>query len=269
MRLFDYKDYKNYLTDFFDATGRSGKRSAFSKAIGCQPAYLSRVLNGEAHLSPEQVDKASEFLGHTREEEKFFFFLVLWNRAGTPSLRKKIGDEIKELRDQHLLLKNRVSLRQPLPPDSQVTYYSAWYYTAVHMLFDIDEAWTPDLIASTLGLSLKRVSEVLSFLSENGLIQRTTSGYKILERETHIDSQSPLVAKHHINWRVKAIQSLEHGREESLHYSSVISVANKDIPKIREIMVDAIERIRRTVKISQPEETLYSYCLDLFPLSER
>src|SRR5687767_3647885 len=101
-RIFDYDDYKKYLKQVFDAEGaaRSGKRTAFSKALGCQPAYLSRVLNADAQLSLEQVDRASQFLGHAPDEQKYFFFLVLWNRAGTSTLKKKLGEELKEIQER-------------------------------------------------------------------------------------------------------------------------------------------------------------------------
>jgi uncharacterized protein (TIGR02147 family) len=269
--LFDFTDYKQYLTSRFDSGDspkRTGQRSAFAKALGCQPAYLSRVLNAEAHLSPEQAEKASAFLGHTAEEERYFFYLVLWGRAGTRSLRAKLAAELEEIKKGHLVLKNRIALRQPLSLDRQVTYYSAWYYTAVHMLLDIQTSWTPALIARALGLSMARVSEILSFLTESGLIEQTPKGYRLLERQTHLDAESGLVSKHHVNWRLRAIQSLEGAHADSLHYSSVVTVARKDVPRIREIMLSAIEEIRKTVRATKAEDTLYSYCLDLFPIGE-
>jgi uncharacterized protein (TIGR02147 family) len=269
--VFEYQDYKKYLREQFqsESHARSGQQTAFSKAIGCQPAYLSRVLNGDAHLSPEQADKASHFLGHSPREERYFFFLVLGNRAGTQSLKSRIAGELKAMKEESSQLKSRVPLFQPLSLEGQTTYYSAWYYATIHMLFDIKETWTPNRIAETLGLSLKRVQEVLSFLTQNGLLNLTSKGYEIQERETHVDADSPLVAKHHINWRMKAIQNLERNDRDSLHYSSVVTVSRKQIPKIREILVSAIADIRKTVRDTEPEDTLYSYSLDLFPVTDK
>lgn len=270
-KVFEYVDYKAYLKNRLDGGGgpRSGKRTAFARALGCQAAYLSRVLNGDAQLSLEQADRASQFFGHAAEEERFFFYLVLWNRAGTLSLRKKLATELASLKESQLQLKNRVPLQQPLALDRQVTYYSAWYYTAVHMLLDIDADWTPDRIARALGLSLERTQQVLAFLVESGLVERARDGYRIREKQTHLDAGSPLVSRHHINWRMRAIGHLESGEADGLHYSSVITVAREDIPKIREILLSAIEQVRGTVRATGPEEVLYSYALDLFPVGQR
>jgi hypothetical protein len=81
----------------------------------------------------------------------------------------------------------------------------------------------------------------------------------------HLGTDSPLLAKHHSNWRVKAIQSLDHAHPENLNYSSVVSIAHRDAQEVRNILLQAIEKIRAVVRPST-EEGVYCYCLDLFKI---
>jgi hypothetical protein len=75
-----------------------------------------------------------------------------------------------------------------------------------------------------------------------------------------------MISKHHTNWRMQAIQSLEREAESELHYSSVITVSEGDAVKIREALVKAIEQVRLIVKPSK-DEALYCYNLDLFKVT--
>ncbi len=68
MTLFDYSDYKKYLSDRL----KTGTKSKFAACIGCQPSFLSQVLGGSPDLSLEQGILANEFFGHTGAETQFF-----------------------------------------------------------------------------------------------------------------------------------------------------------------------------------------------------
>ena len=71
--------------------------------------------------------------------------------------------------------------------------------------------------------------------------------------------------KHHTNWRIKAIQSLDNKNDTDMHYSGVITCSHQDIEKIREVMLSAIQEIKALIRESQ-DETLFVYSLDLFGL---
>ena len=61
------------------------------------------------------------------------------------------------------------------------------------------------------------------------------------------------------------MSALERETQSELHYSSVIGVAHNDLPRIREVLVKAIEQVRTIVKDSK-DEAIYCYDLDLFGL---
>lgn len=72
-----------------------------------------------------------------------------------------------------------------------------------------------------------------------------------------------MISKHHANWRLQAIQSLEREQPDELHYSSAVTISKEHVPEIRKILVGAIEQVRAIVKNS-PEKCLYCYSFDLF-----
>ncbi|HLE01689.1 MAG TPA: DUF4423 domain-containing protein [Bdellovibrionota bacterium] len=113
-------------------------------------------------------------------------------------------------------------------------------------------------------LSIPQIQGILDLLVRCGLAVQEEGRYRTGTVSIHLGEGSPMLSKHHTNWRMRAIHDLDNGRPEGhLHYSSVVSIAREDVPKAREILLGAIEEIRRVVKDSK-ENSVYAYCLDLF-----
>lgn len=72
-----------------------------------------------------------------------------------------------------------------------------------------------------------------------------------------------MIKSHHTNWRVQSINSLGQGASDKINYTSVVSCGVKDIEKIKEVMVKALQQIRDIVRDS-PSEEIYCYNLDFF-----
>ena len=81
----------------------------------------------------------------------------------------------------------------------------------------------------------------------------------------HLDKNSPMIYKHHTNWRLEGIKALESQNNDNLHYSSILAIAREDAQKIKQMLLKALEDIEPVVAPS-PEEELYSLCMDLFKL---
>jgi len=266
--IFDYKDYKKYLNDLIASKPKGGRgiRSTLASAMGCQTAYITRVLNGSAHISLEQAQKANRFFSHSDDEADFFLLMVLNTRAGTVDLKKQISKHIDTVLQKRLILKDRLDVKRTLSRVDQATYYSAWYYGAIHMMLTVPRFQNKEVIAEKLNLRIKKVSEVLEFLTSVGLAVGTHGVYKVGTTRIHLENDSPMISKHHTNWRIRAIDSMDKKDErEDLHYSSVVSVSNDDIYKIKSIMIKAIEEIRAVVKESK-EESVACYTMDFFDI---
>ena len=265
--LFEYKDYKHYLKDLVKQKPKQGHgfKSAMATAIRCQSAYISRVLNGNAHLSLEQAHELNQFLGHSEEEAEFFILLVLYTRAGTQILKNFFLKKINHALNKRLILKERFKVKMTLAAEDQARYYSSWPYAAIHIATSIPQLETKKAISDYLDLPLPKVSEILDFLCRTGLVIKKGDHFTIGKTRIHLGSDSALISQHHTHWRIKAIQNLDQKQEDTLHYSSMISLSKEDIQKIKTKLVKTIEEYNAIVKDSKEEE-LRCLTLDFFGL---
>jgi len=265
--ILEYLDYKKYLNDWINqrSSGGRGERSRIAEILRCNVAYVSRVLNGGAHLSSEQAHAMNSYLQHSSDEADFFLLLVHYSRAGTVDLQNYYLTKIRAEIERKNVLKNRLDYSRVLSKVDQTTYFSAWYYAAIHLLLAIPELQTKENIARYLRLPPKRVGQVLEFLVTSGLAIERKGSFKTGPTSIHLGNDSSMISKHHSNWRLQAIQSLEKERPDELHYSSAVTVAQEDVAEVRKIIISAIEQIRSVVKSSR-DERLYCYSMDLFEL---
>jgi uncharacterized protein (TIGR02147 family) len=263
--VFEYLDYKLYLSNWIADRPNAGRgeRSRIAEHLHCQLAYISQVLAGSAHFSFEQGEALNHLLSHTDDEAEFFLLLIHLERSGTSELKKRIKKKIKEILDRRLILKNRLTFEKSLNREDQMFYYSAWHYAAIHMAIAIPELRSREKLAQTFQLSLATVTKTLDFLTSRGLIDEKKGVYSIGDSRIHLENDSPMISKHHTNWRMQAIQSLTKEKEQDLHYSSVITISESDVPKVRETLVKAIESVREIIRPSQ-DEKVFCYCIDLF-----
>lgn len=265
--IFDFREYKPFLISWIRSRPHKGhgSKAAMARAVGCQTAYISQVILGPAHLSAEQAEKLAQFFKFTEDETEYFLLLVQKDRAGTETLRIHCLRKIGKIQDHRAQLKSRIDPEVQLKSAAQVTYFSSWIYSAVHVLTTIPTFQTRERISSRLQLPLPVIDEVLKFLVASQLVKKDGGTLKPGMARLHLPHDSPLVGRHHINWRLQAIRDLEIRNDESLHYSSCVSISKKDAADIREQLLKMIERAKAQIKAS-PEEELYSLCLDFFEL---
>lgn len=264
--IFEHRNYKSYLKQWVERPGRRrGERSRMAEALRCHTAYISQVLNGHADFSLEQGALLNRHLEHSADESHFFLLLLQLARAGNAELRDYFQKQIDQVHDSRMVLKNRLEVNKALSKEDQMTFYSSWHYGAIHVLISVPQFQTKESLAHVLRLPIEKVNEMLSFLEKIGLAVQDGLRWKMGTSSVFIDSSSPMIGKHHTNWRIQAMQSLDRLDIEDLHYSAPISLSKDDFQKIREMFVDVIRRAREIVKPSK-EEIAACYCLDLFKI---
>src|SRR5262249_17994376 len=105
--------------------------------------------------------------------------------------------------------------------------------------------------------------KVIHFLTRHGLVEEKDGAFTRGSSQVFLGTDSLMVNTHLTNWKNRTIHSLESVEKNDLHYASVVTVSESDIPKIKETLLKAIESVRKIVKDS-PEEDLFCYTLDLF-----
>lgn len=267
-QLFDFVDYKSYLSAKLGAkSARRGLKSALAKALFCQPAYISQVLNDHAHFSLEQAYDLNEFLGHTKEESHFFILLLQRDRAGKKNLKSYYSEQIQEVLNRRMSLTKRLGTQNTLSEEDKNTYYSSWHYLAIHIALSVPYLQTKEALVQYFQLPLKKVLTILEFLVSVGLAQQVGDKFTTDNSLIRIGSESSHIQKHHSNWRNQAVDSLDREDLYDLHYSAVFSLSQSDIRKLKDKMLENIKEYVSVIRESKEEE-VYSLCLDFFSLSK-
>jgi uncharacterized protein (TIGR02147 family) len=263
--VYEYRDYKACFLDLInaDAPTSRGRRKAIAQAVGCQVSHVTTVLSGAGHFSQEQTEAVCRYFGLDAHETEFMLSLVQFNRAGTESLKKFYERLLCQKQENFAGLKSRFRMPDSLKTEEEGLYYSSWQSGAAHVLLSSPKFNSRDAIAEKLKLPSARVDEILAFLVRAGLAEKKHQKFAIGRSLIHLDKKSPLISRHHANWRMRAIQSLDDGEADELHYSSVFSLAKSDVPKVREIFAQALTEALKIISKS-PEETIASICLDVF-----
>lgn len=104
-------------------------------------------------------------------------------------------------------------------------------------------------------------------ISDPYLASSEGGGLQVGATRIHLGNDSSLISKHHTNWRIQAIRSLDREdrtqQNEDLHYSSVVSLSAADVLKIKAMLVETIESFNATVAPSK-EELVQCLALDFF-----
>ena len=77
-KCFEFTDYKAFMKQVEEARSsvQRGFRSKLAVELGVQNAYVSKVLNGDAHFSLEQGIRLCDFLGLEGDERQFLIWLI-------------------------------------------------------------------------------------------------------------------------------------------------------------------------------------------------
>lgn len=267
MSVFRYDSYKNFLRDELALRKRPGLMTDLASQVGCDRTYLSQVLSGKAQLTPDHALTLAEAWALSAEEADFFLLLVLKERSGLPKAKQKIVEKLEKARKENLNLSKAIQTKEPtidLPDALKLSYYSNWKFPAAHILTSIPEQ-TLGKIAQALYSTEEETASVLQTLGEMGLIEKTGGRYHHRSGNLHIPADSPLVSFHHLQWRMRAIDSAS--SKKGTHYTDVFSVSASDLPALQALLLSFIEKMRKRVSASGTETALAFTC-DLFQVGE-
>lgn len=270
VNIFSYTDYKAYLkaTEEERASLQRGFRSRLAETLECQNAYVSQILNTHANFSLEQALKVAAFLQLKEQETRYFLLLVEHSRAATPALQAYFKKDIDALRAKFLNLKERVPDATDLSLENQNIYYSSWVYATTHMMLTIPEYRTIQKISSALRVEEEIISEVMLFLVSSGLAKEVKGQFLPGVTQIHLGKDSPHIRQLHLNWRIRAVQSLTSDKEHDVHYSTVSTLSYEDAEKLKAKLVQTIEDYVKVIGPSK-EQTVYNFNLDFYSLVKK
>ena len=195
--------------------------------------------------------------------------LVGLGRAGSKLLEEHYLAQIEETQRKRSQIKARINADHSLSPETQMRYYSAWYYSAIHVATSVPQYQSRDAIAAALGLAPGLVSECLEFLVSRGLVIPKGDRFVIGPVRMHLGSDSPMISRLHANWRLQSLQSLERptsSKPMDLHYSTVLTLSHVDAKGVRDLLLRTVDETEAIFRPS-PEEVVYCVGIDWFRVS--
>jgi uncharacterized protein (TIGR02147 family) len=261
MSVFEYLDYKAFLAAQLKAHRRErGYQAKMAKAASCNSSYLSSVVRGSNHLTPDHADGLCRFWHFSDLESGYFLTLVHLARAASKGLRERLQKQAATLRKQQERLDQRLGRTQAeMAIEQAARYYSAWYFSAIHFLVGIPRFQSPRAIAERLQLSMDLVHATLASLAEMGLVRREAEHWARTEHNLHLSQDSSMAAIGHTHWRQRSVMRFPEETERGLFYSGLHTLSAEEFRQVKELLTNSLARTREIVGESKDEEL---YCLN-------
>lgn len=264
MRVYECDDYKAYLANKIEENKMvKGYRGFLAEAANCKKSFISQVLNSHVHFTPDHAASLAEFWRLTAAETTFFIDLVLYARAGAPALKKVIHERLQLTKTEQTELSTRLRWESISDTEIQQTFFSSWYWSAIHVIVAIQKYSSAQAIAARLGLPISLVEDAIEKLSQWKLIEKTKLGWKVTENKIHLPRASAMNEMNHLNWRHRALTSLQKQESSALHYSMVFALSLEDFEKLKELLLQFLEGAHGLIGPS-PSEEIMGFTCDLF-----
>lgn len=178
--VFEYDDYRRFLSDFFAYKKASQKDYSFavfaSKANLASRSHVKKIIDGDRPLSSENIPKFCAALNLTGDESIFFEALVKFNLC-------KDTDSKRHYYEQLRASSRKVKCEWVDLSDRHLELFKNWYVIPVLEVFDLElEDYSLGGISKIFGskISPKEVGHALTVLEDLGFIKRDSnekSGY--------------------------------------------------------------------------------------------
>lgn len=265
--LFEYLSYHSFLEDFL-VSKKSEKEwfslRYFADKIGVDQGNLVRVFQGKRHLSPAAVQRLTSYLDLDGRRAEYFGTLVQFNKAKTDAKARALFDKLMTIAAPEA---------QVLNPQ-QYEFYKKWYHTAIYNLMDcydfrgdfallakqINPAITPlqaqESIALLVSLQLIKPRADGRYVQTHNMI---SSGEEWKSFAVHTFQEATLRL---------ALHSLENHPRSVRDFSTMsMSIAAKDLEKIRELTREFRKSVLKVVQESNPADSVYHLNMQLFPMT--
>jgi uncharacterized protein (TIGR02147 family) len=255
VNIFAYTSYREIFQHWLAErpNGGRGSGSKLAAHLKVSTVLVSQVLRGTRTLQLDHAFGVAEYMGLTAQETEYFMLLVQHEHAGTLTYRAYLKGKIEQKRSVAKEVQSRVARDIQLSEEIRARFYSHWHYSAIRLLTDIPATQTPASIARRLNLEMSRVNEILAFLEANKLCTHHAGRFKMAVKSTHLESSSPWIYSRQLQWRQKAIQSMERTDPRSIYYTGPMVLSQEDAAWVREKLLEAIREITERARDSKSE----------------
>jgi uncharacterized protein (TIGR02147 family) len=242
MKIFEFDDYREFIRFRVESSPRKGhgQYRKIADFLAIPTSLVSQIMSGVRELNLESAALLIEYFTLTELEADYFLNLVELARAGNEPLRLRIRARLKEAREKGSQIKQRIRHERELSNEESQQFYSQWFYSGVRLMTSIPGMNTPDRIAAALKLQPNAVAKVLEFLSTTGLCIEREGEFFLGPQSTHVSNDSPIVLRHHMNWRVKTLAQLTHPKPHEMIFTGPVTLSNEARMEVKQRLLQLI-----------------------------
>ena len=268
--VYDYKDYRKYIADYYTeqkSVGGFSWRIFAEMAKFSSPVFLKLVCEAKSGLSKKAAVRVATAMGLEDFEKEYFVLLVAYNQAKKPTAKKDYFNSLQEI-----IIENHVGILEK----SLYQYYSNWIHSAIRELASSINSVTPSEIAKLLQteVNVEAISESLRFLTKNGLLRKSTIKGQYALGQKAI-STGPLstsimaVRNLHRQMGLLALDSLDNVPVAERNFSTLtLGLTEESYQSVVKEFANFRRRIMAIATRSPSTERVYELNLQLFPLSK-
>ncbi len=266
MKITEAATYREVLHAQIRKNPQRGYKGELAVAMRIHSSYLTRVISGDVHLTPDQAADLAGFWKLSERETRAFLLLVMRERAGSPALRKSLDQQLAEIRAQDTKLSTQIEVEEGVEDDHSL-YYSSWHYPAIHVLLLNPLTRSAEKLSSMLQLPRNVVLTALAELVRMRLAEKTSgTEWRPIVRDMHLPDQEMWAPINHASWRQKAALRIAERRKDELHYSGVHTCTKGDHERIRKLWMNTLLECRKIASDSPGDDENFVLLFDVFSL---
>lgn len=266
--LYEYLDYRLYLRDWLAdkqaQNSRYSMRLAASK-IGCDPAFLLRIMQGKKNPSTKLTFQLGQLLALQGKAMEYFELLVKLSKAESHVERSHLIERLSLMRKSKLRSLDA----------AQYAYFDKWYYTAIRELLDFYpfRGNFQDLARMVMPpIKPSEAQKAIEILMELGMVSRNADG--LYERTDAVLTtgegwRSVAIANYQMRLIDLAKEAFERFPEDERNFSTLtLSVSN---PTYRRIVDNLIAFRREALELAKQDtagDRVWQFNFQIFPLSK-
>lgn len=268
MNIFDFDSYISYISKKIDFHNKKrGYQSELARAAKCQTSYFSAVLQGKVFLTPDQASALCDFWSLTDAESEYFLGLVIYARAGSPSLKKRISKKLALLRDRGREVGSAIEILEgdsvPLSSEDRSFFHKNWLCAAVYGAARIDALKTTEEIARYLNISHDVLSIVVNRLEKMGLLQWNGDRWTTIDNTVLAKNLTDHILFHHSLQERARFKNLVN-QSNDFCYSFLGTCSLKAFEEVKIMIREVMNAQMKLLNAEQKEETVVGFCYDVF-----
>jgi uncharacterized protein (TIGR02147 family) len=234
---------------------------SFAQALNLKPSHLSCILKRKKGLSLHSAHHIAEVLNMTEEEKQIFCDSVTMQHS------RKTDEKEKAKKRLTAQLKSKSAKFIEMRTYKMI---ADWHYFAILHLFELKEFESnPKWFSKKLSIPEREIESSLRFLDEEGLIDRTSSPWRLKNKFT-TTTKAPKAAlrNHHHQILQKASEALDSQASEDRDFSSIIlSLDSSQIEEAKKWIKKFRRKFCTDLDQSKNKDRIYCLAIQFFNLT--